>query len=269
MEFLENGSIQDHEISHAYRGQEASQTCQKWRQQLIPVGCKVLLNTTEKCGKRVRNAEKGCRKWCKIRQKIVLTTNSKPWVGFPNPLLFWLPWQWGWVKRYCSPWNAESFLTKRRAFRLVPPYGGLLGELFNWPQKCFHPFVRSGYDDKYCSRSLAWRRQVNENNNRYSYLKHFIVWNESVTQGHHHNGDQAARRPHILCSICIYWFGALVKAVRFSRQAKFRARKCSNQTCSVGIYVDHQPSGCNLKWRLFDPPVWGLRGCGVGDKPIR
>ena len=32
-------------------------------------------------------------------------------------------------------------------------------------------------------------------------------------QGHHHrhNGDQAARRPHILCSICVHSFGALRK----------------------------------------------------------
>ena len=33
-------------------------------------------------------------------------------------------------------------------------------------------------------------------------------------QGHHHNGDHAARRPHILCSICVHSFGALIKAVR-------------------------------------------------------
>ena len=33
-------------------------------------------------------------------------------------------------------------------------------------------------------------------------------------QGHHHNGDQAARQPHILCSICFQAFEALAKAVR-------------------------------------------------------
>ena len=59
VEFLDNGSIQDHEVSHAYRRQVALRTCPKWRQQLIPVACKMLLNTTEMCGKRVRNAEKG------------------------------------------------------------------------------------------------------------------------------------------------------------------------------------------------------------------
>ena len=35
-----------------------------------------------------------------------------------------------------------------------------------------------------------------------------------IKQGHHHYGDQAARRPHILCSICLHSFGALVKAER-------------------------------------------------------
>ena len=60
MEFLDKGSIQEHEILHAYRRQVAAQTCEKWRQQLIPVGRKkALLNTTEKWGKRVGNAEKG------------------------------------------------------------------------------------------------------------------------------------------------------------------------------------------------------------------
>ena len=42
------------------------------------------------------------RKWCEIGQKIVLITNSKPWVGFPNPPLFWLSWQRGWAKRYSA-----------------------------------------------------------------------------------------------------------------------------------------------------------------------
>ena len=35
----------------------------------------------------------------------------------------------------------------------------------------------------------------------------------NAIQGHHHNGDQAARRPHILCSICFHSSGALAKAV--------------------------------------------------------
>jgi len=51
------------------------------------------------------------RERCEIRQKFVLNTNSKPWVGFPNPPLFWLPWQPDWAKRYTAhPKNAEKGL---------------------------------------------------------------------------------------------------------------------------------------------------------------
>ena len=35
-----------------------------------------------------------------------------------------------------------------------------------------------------------------------------------IKQGHHHNEDQAARRPHILCSICADSVGPSAKAVR-------------------------------------------------------
>ena len=43
----------------------------KWHKQLIPVGCKMLLNITKKCGKRVRMQKRLIsRKWCEIRQTI-------------------------------------------------------------------------------------------------------------------------------------------------------------------------------------------------------
>ena len=72
--------------------------------QLLQVGCKMLLNTTEKCAKWVRKCGKRhvTQKWCDIRQTFVLTTNSKPWVGFPNPPLLWLLRQRGWAKRYTT-----------------------------------------------------------------------------------------------------------------------------------------------------------------------
>ena len=41
-----------------------------------------------------------------------------------------------------SPRNAQSFRIKRRAFRLVPPDGGLLVGLFSWHQKRFQPSPR-------------------------------------------------------------------------------------------------------------------------------
>ena len=38
---------------------------------------------------------------------------------------------------------------------------------------------------------------------------------------------------------------------------------CS-EMCSLDIFIDLQPFGCNLKGGLFDPPSpqWGVRGCG-------
>ena len=34
-------------------------------------------------------------------------------------------------------------------------------------------------------------------------------------QGHRHNGDRDARRPHVLCLICFYSFGAFMKVVLY------------------------------------------------------
>ena len=82
------------------------------------------------------------RKWYEIRQKFVVTTNSKPWMGFPNPPLLWLPCQRGWAKHYTAQ----------------------------------------------------------------------IV--SSIKQGHHHNGDQAARRPHMMYSICGRRFTTTLFGVR-------------------------------------------------------
>ena len=75
-------------------------------------------------------------------------------------------------------------------------------------------------------------------------------------QGRHHHGGQAARRPHMLCSICGHSFGALAKAVRLLT-ASTQSQKMSYQTLSVDIFVDLKPFICNLKGRLLDPPVWG------------
>ena len=59
------------------------------------------------------NCRKGLitRKWCQIRQKVVLTTNSKPWVGIPNPPFFLVVVAMGVSETlHRSPGNAESFL---------------------------------------------------------------------------------------------------------------------------------------------------------------
>ena len=70
-------------------------------------------------------------------------------------------------------------------------------------------------------------------------------------QGCHHSGDQAARRPQILCSSCVHSFGALAKAMRLFT-ASLHSRKMPYQACSIDSYVDLQPFGCNFKGGLFD-----------------
>ena len=73
----------------------------------------MLLNTTEKCGKRLRNAEKRLItwKWCDTWQNISVLQRQRRF-------------QISRVK------NIGSFQIKRHAFRLVPPYGGVLVLIF-------------------------------------------------------------------------------------------------------------------------------------------
>jgi len=48
------------------------------------------------------------RKRFEIEKKLLYITYRKLGSGFPNPSLFWLPWQRGWAKRYI----AHSVLTQ-------------------------------------------------------------------------------------------------------------------------------------------------------------
>ena len=75
-------------------------------------------------------------------------------------------------------------------------------------------------------------------------------------QGHRHNGDQAARGLHILCLICVHSFWVLAKAVRLFMASLHHSQPMCVRMCSIDIFVDHQTVDCNLKWRLFEPPVW-------------
>ena len=74
----------------------------------------------------------------------------------------------------------------------------------------------------------------------------------SHSQDHHHNGDRAARRPYILCSICVHsfeeGFGESRATVRGITSHQSQPR-CS-QMCSIDILIDLQPFSCNLKVNL-------------------
>ena len=64
-------------------------------------------------------------------------------------------------------------------------------------------------------------------------------------QGHRRNGDKAARRPHILCSVCVHSFRALAKAVGLQLfKALIQSKKMSYQAGCIdfsSIYNDVAP----------------------------
>ena len=73
-------------------------------------------------------------------------------------------------------------------------------------------------------------------------------------QGHHHNGDWAAWRPRILCSICVHSFGALVKALQLFITSLHNQPMYPMypKMCSIDISVNLTVISCNLKGGLFD-----------------
>ena len=82
-----------------------------------------------------------------------------------------------------------------------------------------------------------------------------------VGQGHHHNGDRAARRPHILCSIC---FGALAKAVQWLFKASLHNEQSKAiLKCTLLTFWSTSITGW-LKFEMgtFLAPVWSARGGG-------
>ena len=55
--FLENGFCEDNKILQTYQGRLGSEICRTRRHQLLPVGCKIQLNTAQKCVKRVQSTK--------------------------------------------------------------------------------------------------------------------------------------------------------------------------------------------------------------------
>ena len=73
-----------------------------------------------------------------------------------------------------------------------------------------------------------------------------------------HNGDWAARRPHILCSICFYSFQVMAKDCSLHHFTVFTTSQCIHPNmCSICIFVNLQPVGRNLKEEFFDPQYGG------------
>ena len=74
--------------------------------------------------------------------------------------------------------------------------------------------------------------------------------------GHHHNGDRAARRPHVLCSSCVHSLGLY----DYSRH-KFMSQQMYYQTCSPLTFSSiSNRLAATSKVGLFEP----LPGLGMG-----
>ena len=86
-----------------------------------------------------------------------------------------------------------------------------------------------------------------------------------IKQGHHHNSDQATRRLHILCSICIHLF------VAWRRLYDCSSSVHSHPICviifSIAIFVELQSIGW-LKFQMGTFEAWSLgvlRDMGSGQ----
>ena len=74
-------------------------------------------------------------------------------------------------------------------------------------------------------------------------LSIYVKTTEKITegleeQGHHHNGNRAARLQHTLGSICVHSFWALAKTVDCLLHQQMYPKMCS-----IDIFVNLQPVG--------------------------
>ena len=83
-------------------------------------------------------------------------------------------------------------------------------------------------------------------------------------QGHHHNGDQAARWLHVLCSICIHPVGISAKA----DMAPLVASQCVIKFALL-IFSSSPNDWLHYERGTFRPSSLGIRGAEVWDGPIQ
>ena len=99
----------------------------------------------------------------------------------------------------------------------------------------------NGVSDDIQSDRLTWQQTSCA---RYT-ISHY---RQGLQQGHHHNGNRATQRPHILCSICV-----TIHLVIASLH---------NQPICPKMCSSHQPVVLKLKGELLDPKFgdYGERG---------
>ena len=75
-------------------------------------------------------------------------------------------------------------------------------------------------------------------------------------QGHHHNGDRATWRSHILCSICFYSFGASAKLYDCSLH-HFTTTQCILKCVQLTFSATYNWLAEIWKWDFLTPSLEG------------
>ena len=87
-------------------------------------------------------------------------------------------------------------------------------------------------------------------------------------QGHRHNGDQAAGRPHMMCSICGRRFTTPLFAVRIG-MSSFGSPPCiPNSSPLTHISISNRLTATS-KGDFSTSRFWGIGFCGGGVGPIQ
>ena len=99
--------------------------------------------------------------------------------------------------------NVDSLVTEcnvavKRAQRNVAVMATSETREFLLYDKAFRAAIANMFDGRRSAEACQTRRGKQHRPSEIALIK----------QGHHHNGDQAARRPHVMCSICGRRFAA-------------------------------------------------------------
>ena len=190
-----------------------------------------------------------------IEQNFVLRGIGKSWVGFFD----WYNSNWGFAKTPPSNYG-QTAAERRHMFLGRPLFLFLLDSrlrLVTWYwqvvcEECHQSISSVSVGSYSCFTGISVA--INMTNASLDGLLCISqISAKLLKQSHHHNGDQAARQPHLLRSICVHLLGALAKPVRLF-VASLRSQ------LMFSMFVDLQEFGWNLKGGLLDPRFGGLNG---------
>ena len=133
----------------------------------------------------------------------------------------------------------------------------------SWPLTHFSTSLTEGYHQSSRQKSVFQAPCAHFSHTQTDTCTPYTV----KRQGHHHNGDQAVRWPHILCSICVQSFGVLVKAVQLLMASLHSLLMCF-QVCRLDISVVSKCLAAIWKGDFSTPKFFWYRetwGSGIGS----